>query len=127
MYTNDLAKAKHFYEALLGLQLIWDIEDSLAFQIEDHQLSIQLDTALEASSPEFSLQPGWEGGTEPRTSWSISYDSDEFSHVIKRLQEASVTSFNPAPQWEGYWSFPVLDPMMQTIEITAMDKAAWVD
>lgn len=81
MYTNDLAKAKHFYEALLGLQLIWDIEDSLAFQIEDHQLSIQLDTTLETLSPEFCLQPGW----------------------------------------EGYWSFPVLDPMMQTIEITATD------
>ncbi len=121
LFSKDLAQAKHFYQNLLGLHLIWDEPQDIAFSIAGHQLSIHYAENAEPLKPAFSRQPGWQGGTEARVSWSINYDGEEFSQVVHRLQEAKAASFHPEPQWQGYWSFPVLDPMNQTIEITTSD------
>lgn len=118
MFCNDLEKMKKFYSSILGLQLIWDSPEDIAFKIKDHQLSIAFDKNYHPLSPDFSIQPGWAGGTEPRISWSIECDEDDFSQIVRTAIENDVPSYYERPNWKGYWSFPVLDPMNQTIEIT---------
>lgn len=100
MFTQDLAASKAFYADTLGLDLIWD----------------------EAA---FSKQLGWQGGVLPKVSGSIAFDCGEFSEVVERLLVDDAIAFFDEPQWVGYWTFPVLDPMNQTIEITGTDEAGY--
>lgn len=72
--------------------------------------------------PAFAIQEGWEGGTSCRPSWSLACDKDSFSNIVARSIEKEITSYHPAPKWVGYWSFPLLDPMHNTIEITCPDE-----
>lgn len=62
---------KWFYESILGLDLIWDKDDGIAFRIGDHQLSITYHEDFIVPSASFAMQPGWQGGIQPRISWSI--------------------------------------------------------
>ncbi len=41
MFCNDLKAMKKFYQDLLQLDVIWDTKESIAFQIGEHQLSIE--------------------------------------------------------------------------------------
>lgn len=77
---------------------------------------------MEIPSPHFAIQPGWEGGTEPRTSWSIEYSREAYKQVVQMVKRYGVTSYSEEPRWQGYWSLPLLDPMNNTIEITCTDE-----
>ena len=122
LHCNDLDKMKTFYSDILGLNCIWQSEPALAYQIGDHQLSIRLQPAMNTPEQAFAIQEGWEGGTSVRPSWSLECDQESFSDIVKRVTENDVPSFFPAPRWVGYWSFPLLDPMNNTIEITCPEK-----
>ncbi len=121
IFTNDIGKMKWFYKDLLGLELIWNQDDHIAFKISDHQLSIKYHKDYKVQTPAFAIQPGWDGGKEPRTSWSINFDAISFEKTVNLLVDHSIQSYFVEPQWKGYWSFPVLDPMNNTIEITCSD------
>lgn len=122
LFCNDLEKMKWFYGEVLQLESIWESEASIAFQIGDHQLSIEYHEGFEIPSPHFAIQPGWEGGTEPRTSWSIEYDGETYGEVVQRVKQYGVKRSSEEPRWQGYWSFPLLDPMNNTIEITCTEE-----
>jgi hypothetical protein len=109
---------KWFYEEILHLVLIWESDKTIAVKIGDHQLSISIDNDISPLSSRYSKQLGWEGGTEPRTSWSLECDADDFGDIVKAVNNYEIPSFFSEPVWKGYWSFPVLDPMNNTIEIT---------
>lgn len=94
----------------------------IAFKIHDHQLSFNYDSSLVTPEPVFSNQLGWEGGTAHRTSWSIKCSGEEFMDIVECAQKSGVKSFYPEPKWVGYWSYPILDPMNETIEITCTDS-----
>lgn len=34
-------------------------------------------------------------------------------------------TWSSEPVWVGYWSFPVLDPMGNTVEVSAVSRQAW--
>jgi catechol 2,3-dioxygenase-like lactoylglutathione lyase family enzyme len=113
---------KWFYSDILQLKLIWDDEGSVAFMIGDHQLSIDYHEEFKSPPNKFSIQPGWEGGTEPRIGWSLEYDKENFNKVVNAILINDITKYNNKPMWKGYWSFPILDPMNNTIEITCTEK-----
>lgn len=122
LFCNDLEKMKWFYSEVLQLELIWESEASIAFQIGDHQLSIDYHEDAETPSAHFAKQPGWEGGTQPRTSWSIAYDPEAYRQVLQLVKRYGVTSYSEEARWQGYWSLPLLDPMNNTIEITCSEE-----
>ena len=122
MFCDDIASMKRFYRDMLALELIWEREDHIAFQIGEHQLSIQYHREFTPPSPAFSIQPGWQGGEVPRTGWSIGYDRKVYFDIVERLREYGAYGYFSEPQWKGYWSFPVLDPMHNTIEITCAER-----
>lgn len=118
LFCNDLDRMKEFYLDVLRLKLIWEGEETIGFKIGDHQLSIQFHPVYQPPTPAFSIQPGWQGGTEPRTSWSLECDVEDFNEIVQNVISHDVPTYFPGPTWKGYWSFPVLDPMNNTIEIT---------
>ena len=122
IHCNDLDKMKSFYSDVLGLNCIWENEESLAYQIGDHQLSIRMQPGMKTPEQAFALQEGWAGGTSVRPSWSLECDKESFSDIVKRAIEKEIPSYFPAPKWVGYWSFPILDPMKNTIEITCTEE-----
>lgn len=123
LFCNNLELMKEFYSEFLGLELIWEDTRSIAYKIEDHQVSITLDKEITPFSSKFSKQPGWQGGTVSRVSWSLECDKDDFLEIVESIKEyPKVKAWNQKPIWVGYWSFPVLDPMNQTIEITCSDE-----
>jgi hypothetical protein len=122
IHCNDLDKMKSFYSDVLELNRIWQNEESLAYQIGDHQLSIRLQPAMNTPEQAFAIQEGWEGGTSDRPSWSLECDKESFSGIVKRAIEKEIISYFPAPKWVGYWSYPLLDPMNNTLEITCPNK-----
>lgn len=118
IHCNDLLAMKHFYGQILNLEQIWDDTQSVAFKIGDHQLSVNLDENLALPPAEFARQPGWPGGTAARTSWSLECGITEFRQIVAAAQAAGVKSWQREPTWVGYWSYPLLDPMNNTIEVT---------
>ncbi len=118
---NDLPAMKAFYADILQLKQIWEDESSIAFKIGDHQLSITLAPGIEVPAAEFAVQPGWQGGTAQRTSWSLECDRAEFDRIVTAARNAGVPSWTEQPQHVGYLSFPLLDPMNNTVEITCTD------
>jgi hypothetical protein len=123
MFSNNLEKMEHFYSNVLNLDLIHKDDTAVAYKIDNHQLLITLDENVVASAPKFSKQPGWEGGTASQISWSLEVDPKDFIEIVKNVKsDSTVIAWNDEPKWIGYWSFPVLDPMNQTIEITCTYK-----
>ncbi len=122
IHCNDLQKMKDFYSEVLGLDCIWEDDESLAYQIGDHQLSIRVHKDMPTPEKEFAIQEGWTGGTSFRPSWSIECDQDSFKSIARRANEKAVESYYPEHKWVGYWSLPLLDPMNNTIEITCPDS-----
>jgi extradiol dioxygenase family protein len=122
LYTNDLEAMKDFYKEILKLEVIWEEEEAIAFNVDGHQLSITYDINYILPTPHFAKQPGWEGGTQPRTSWSIEFEPEDYAGIIEEVKESELLTFYLEPQWVGYQSFPVLDPMNNTIELTCRQK-----
>ncbi|MEC5423541.1 hypothetical protein QGM71_08555 [Virgibacillus sp. C22-A2] len=113
---------KWFYSDILQLNLIWDDKGSIAFKIGAHQLSIEYNAEYNQPSNKFSIQPGWKGGTEPRIGWSLECDREDFNDIVHSILSNQIPKYYFEPKWKGYWSFPVLDPMNNTIEITCTEK-----
>lgn len=127
LYTRsrDLPASRRFYRDLLGLELIWDEPDSLAFALGT-QVQLAIDLCPEAEpAAAWSAQPGWVYGLEldpvparQPASWSIALAPQDFRAAVRRLQQAGVTALRSEPFWVGYWSYVVQDPMGQTVELS---------
>lgn len=75
---------------------------------------------------EWSTQLGWEGGLVAEPSWGFEFGLNDFRRVVEAALAEGVASRFPEPRWVGYWSFPIRDPMGNTVEITAVENEAWV-
>ena len=115
IFCNDLAKMKWFYSDILQLILIWDDKSSIAFKIGEHQLSIDYNEEFNPPSNKFSIQPGWEGGTEPRIGWSLECDKEDFKKILNSVLINDITKYHNKPIWKGYWSFPTVGPHLSRI------------
>lgn len=122
IYCNDLAEMRAFYSGLLGLQEIFcqkGPEGGLGYHIGDVQFTIFPASEEQAVDPSWHWQPGWSGGVNRSTSWSIQLGAiQDFRSAVQRLTQAGVSTFYEQPHWQGYWSFPVKDPVGNTVELT---------
>jgi len=128
LYVNDIEVMRHFYTDLVGLeqgayrndeQWGWLTYDCGGFEFMCFRAAAPLPVP-----DEFAAQPGWSGGTRDTVSWSISQPEDGFAACVQRMREAGVSCKFEKPQWaqDSYWSFPVLDPMGDTVELYCMVK-----
>lgn len=122
-YCSDVAATREFYRDLVGLELIWDEPDDIAFVHGSVQVSFRRDPSLKRPNG-LAHQPGWAQGqlpdapeTQQVSSVSIALPPAEFRAAVDRLREAGVESLRAEPFWVGYWSFVALDPDGRTVEL----------
>ncbi len=117
----DLEEMRHFYSELVGLDEIYhsDVDRTVAYLCDGLQFSVFEHPDAEPVDDGWAVQPGWNGGTGALTSWSVTLADDmAFAAAVERLQKADVEAAHESPEWVFYWSFPVKDPMGNTVEIT---------
>lgn len=122
IFCRDLEEMKHFYTELLQMEEFYYVpgaDGGLAYRCDGLQFTIIPTQQPLEHTDEWHRQPGWPGGTIAQASWSIECDSHEaFAAAVGRVQRAGSPAFFHKPRWVGYWSFPVKDPMGNTVEIT---------
>lgn len=127
--TVDLPAARRFYSVLLELDEIVASVDVVGFRIGSLQLTIARHEAARydevSDAADWASQLGWVGGKAGKPSWGMEVADEAFGTIVARLQAASVRAWSDEPQWVGYWSFPVMDPMGNTVEVSAAGEEAW--
>lgn len=123
-FCSNIPAARHFYSELVGLELVWDEPDSVAFIHGSSQIVFFESTELKALDG-WALQPGWGFGQVPlketpgrRRSWSIALEPHKFREAAERMRESGVQTLWDEPTWVGYWSFVVKDPDGNTVELS---------
>ncbi len=127
LHCTDLDEARRFYRDGLGLaEIYFSADDRTAgYRVGSLQVTVE-ETSDVLPVDAWSKQLGWSGGSSPAPSWGFELDASEFARVVTRLIEQGTVVWQSEPDWVGYWSFPVKDPMDNTVEITSPDEAAWV-
>lgn len=123
-FCSNIPATRHFYSELVGLELVWDEPDSVAFVHGSVQIAFSESTDTEAPDG-WALQPGWGFGQVPlkespekRSSWSIALESRQFREAVERMRGSDVETLWDEPVWVGYWSFVVKDPDGDTVELS---------
>lgn len=123
-FCSNIPAARHFYSELVGLELVWDEPDSVAFVHGSIQIAFFEGTDTKGSVG-WALQPGWGFGQVPlqdqpvrKRSWSIALEPLKFREAVRLMKEAGVPTLWDEPAWVGYWSFVVKDPDGNTVELS---------
>lgn len=118
---------RHFYTDLIGLDEVYfegGDEGSVAYDCDGLQFTVIVDDSATATEVHWARQPGWQGGTLPAISWSITVPEADYASVVARLADSGVRTRHDSPKWLNYWSFPVQDPMGNTVEVVCSPEAA---
>ena len=116
--ARDLTSMQRFYGEFLGLTEIHADDDAVSYDCHGLQFTIYVAPNVADAPEEWATQPGWTGDTTPLISWSVELNQEAFVRAIHAIRLSTQRSLHDRPQWVGYWSFPVKDPMGNTVEIT---------
>jgi len=119
LYCNDLSAMRNFYSEMENA--------GVAYDCDGLQFTIFFDRNFNKHSTGWSNQPGWVGGNQPTMSWSVVFEQQEFRKAVTNVLSAGIETFFIEPEWLNYWSFPVRDPMGNTVELvfSPENKTAW--
>lgn len=138
-FTDDITASRAFYLDLIGMEAVWDEEDSFAFvhgsvqvlfsqagpQFHDDEHGETARGHVAHCATGWAFQPGWGHGQVPleqetarMRSSSIALSPDQFLKAVERVTAAGFPHLFDEPSWVGYWSFPVQDPDGTTVELT---------
>lgn len=117
---SDLDAMRRFYTDLIGMNEIYYSSDDrmLAYDCDGFQFTVLESKDVSPIDEDWGRQPGWSGGTGTTASWSAALTEDTYADAIERLKKADVPALHDDPVWVHYWSFPVRDPMGNTVEVT---------
>lgn len=123
--ARDLAAMRDFYHAVIGLEERFYSEDKglASYICGGFQFTIFSAPDAALGSEMWATQPGWKGTTAPATSWSVELYGDDFRQAVETVRGGEHETLHSAPKWVGYWSFPVKDPMRNTVELSWPDRA----
>jgi len=122
-YCNDVDEVREFYTNTLGMieQSYMNDEEWgwLMYQSDGLQIVIMRAPQEVPVHEEWAPQPGWGGGELPIPSWSIHVPEAKFAGIVKQLNDGGYKVHDTKPMWaqDSYWSFPVKDPMGNTVEV----------
>jgi len=111
---------RRFYSNLLGLNEIHFSEETdgaVAYDCDGLQFTILSDKSMPIDDLGWARQPGWSGGKSTAISWSVVLTRKGFRDAVNKLLDAKVETYYDRPKWQNYWSFPVKDPMGNTVEV----------
>lgn len=126
LHCCDLDAMRACYGDAIGLDEIFHSEADrlVGYRVGSLQLSVQ-ESADAGVVDGWADQLGWDGGGGTVPSWGVELSAERFATAVERVRAAGVATFSDAPVWVGYWSFALRDPMGNTVEISATDRAAW--
>lgn len=125
-HCNDIDAMRGFYTDLLGMdEASYRNDDEYAWLVYNCGSFQFMVFPADAEVPKldgWGAQPGWPGGKLSTTSWSVEVSEEQYAATVARLQEADVPLYSEQPMWcqDCYWSFPVRDPMGNTVEVYTM-------
>lgn len=133
IFCNDLQAMRYFYTNILGLNEIYysDPPDgTVAYDCDGLQFTIINNPKAQQAPKDWAWQPGWKEGNGAITGWSICLTENNYSSVIQKLHTNEVESYYQNPKWLNYWSYPVKDPMGNTVEVVLTpdqepEKTVW--
>jgi catechol 2,3-dioxygenase-like lactoylglutathione lyase family enzyme len=128
VHCSDLAAARRFYTNLLGLSEVYfsAADGTVGYRVGTLQISVAAHPDLSTHVDGWSRQLGWEGGASTAPSWGVEMDRRGFHRAVRAILGAGdVQTRFPEPQWVGYWSFPVRDPMGNTVEVSTPKSDSW--
>ena len=126
LHGAHLESARSFYSGVLGLRETYFSAEKATIGYQVGTLQITIARHAEASHIDgWARQLGWSGGSTSAPSWGIELASREFRRAVAAARDVGTDSLKAKPQWVGYWSFPVRDPMGNTVEISTPDRDAW--
>lgn len=118
IHANDLAAMRGFYTDRIGLEEIYfQTGQALGYNSDGFQFTVLAASGV-AQPDGWATQPGWQGATSPLISWSVELSEVEFKRAVESTAQAGDASLHVVPQWVGYWSHPVRDPMGNTVELS---------
>lgn len=126
LHCDEIKPARDFYTGVLGLSETFFSDEmaSVGYQVGDLQLSVTLHRAAGRANG-WASQLGWEGGTTAAASWGFELSPEDFRRAVENVGRRGVEAHNQQPAWVGYWSFPVRDPMGNTVELSTPGEEAW--
>jgi len=117
--ASNLDAMREFYSEHLSLDEIWfEEEEGLAYDCDGLQFTILFDATSTPATDGWATQPGWTGNTTAAISWSVVLSEAAFRRAVVALPGSDSECLHELPQWVGYWSFPVKDPMGNTVELS---------
>lgn len=126
LHCSDLNLGRDFYSNVVGLHEIFYSPEDEIVGYRAGELQITLSAHSEAArSSGWARQLGWAGGESASPSWGFECGASEFQRAVAAATVHAVETFYDEPRWVGYWSFPVQDPMRNTVEISTPDRTAW--
>ncbi len=126
LHCADLELARSFYTDVLGLSEIYFSAEERAVGYLVGELQIAISTHPSPIHVEgWTQQPGWEAGSSAAPSWGFECPPHDFGRAVEAARSAGVETRHTEPVWVRYWSFPVIDPMGNTVEISTADRDAW--
>ncbi len=126
LHASDLEQARDFYTNVLRLKEIYfsEEEQSVGYQVGSVQITIGQHSQARHIE-RWSNQLGWQCGTSSDPSWGFDLEREPFRDAVDRSRHQASKTYHAEPKWVGYWSFPVKDPMGNTVEISSTDPDAW--
>jgi hypothetical protein len=114
---NDVDKMRFFYTELLGFQEL-GYKKGAFVDYKFKETTIMFSAKEDIFSDMKSYSDRHQNGSEP-ISWSIEVEEDLFPELLNKLCKSGVKTLQKVPAWnhDGFWSFSVLDPMGNNIQI----------
>ncbi len=114
---NDIDKVRFFYTELLGLhELEYKKDTYVDYKFKETTIMFSAKENILSGIKNFNSKH--QNEFEP-FSWSIEVTEDLFPVIVNKLCKAGIKTIQKVPAWnhDGYWSFSVLDPMGNNIQI----------
>lgn len=117
---NDVEAMRSFYVDLLGMEE-YQYAAGQYVNVKTAGLIvmfIKVDETVPAHA-DYAWQPGWEGGTGLRPSFSVKIAQEDFAALTERLRGTDIARFNERPEWrqDSYWGLTINDPTGMTLEL----------
>jgi lactoylglutathione lyase len=113
LFTEDLARAKTFYQETFGLPVVYEDEDSAVFNFDDTLINL-----LKVSAAPELIAPGTVAGPQTGSRFQLTIGVDDVDAVCAELARRGVTLLNgPVDRPWGIRTASFTDPSGHIWEI----------
>jgi hypothetical protein len=122
---DDVNSIRYFYAEIVGLKVnAFKRNAYVDFKLKGKTMMFyQADKIFKKLK---TFKDNYNNEQAENISWTIEVEEEVFAPTVQRLLTANIVILNDEPEWknDGYWSFTVLDPSGNRVEIYMEPKKA---